>query len=70
MPIVNIHLWADAIEDDLAGLLIAGVTDAVVAAVGEQARESTTVFITGVPRARWGTGGSQSSKLFPIEPER
>ncbi len=67
MPQVTVSLWEDAIDADVAEELISGVTDAVVSAVGEQARATTTVLVVGIPRSRWGIAGSPSSTLFPAE---
>lgn len=42
---------------EIVGRLVAGVTDAVVAAVGESVRAGVTVELVGTPDGRTGVGG-------------
>ncbi len=61
MPIVTIRTWESSLDEASEQQLIAGVTDAVVAALGEELRPHTTVLLEGVPQRRWGSGGVQAS---------
>lgn len=57
-PVVNLNLRAAALEIDGAPeRLIAGITDAVAAALGESVRGEVTVGLTAVPPGRSGVGG-------------
>jgi len=58
-PVVNLNLRAAALEiEGAAERLISEITDAVAAAVGEEARSGVTVGLTAVPPGRSGTGGA------------
>ena len=65
MPVVTVSVWQDMIDDATSAQLISGMTEAVVAAFGEQARTGTTVLVAGVPRSCWGVGGTPASALLP-----
>jgi phenylpyruvate tautomerase PptA (4-oxalocrotonate tautomerase family) len=43
---------------DIVARLVSGVTDAVVAVLGEDVRDGLTVELAGVPAGRTGVGGS------------
>jgi phenylpyruvate tautomerase PptA (4-oxalocrotonate tautomerase family) len=55
-------------EAQLAGrepALISALTDAVVRVYGEWARDLVVVHLDGVPRGRWGIGGSAVDEAAP-----
>jgi 4-oxalocrotonate tautomerase len=57
VPVITVNLWEEALSESTEERVIAGVTDAIVEVLGEQARPFTTVMVVGVPMRRWGTGG-------------
>lgn len=58
-PVVNLNLREAALEiEGAAERLIAEITDAVAAALGEETRSEVTVGLTAVPPGRSGVGGS------------
>lgn len=58
-PVVNLNLREAALElEGAAERLIAEITDAVAAALGEETRSEVTVGLTAVPSGRSGIGGS------------
>lgn len=58
-PVVNLNLREAALElEGAAERLIAEITDAVAAALGEETRSEVTVGLTAVPPGRSGIGGS------------
>lgn len=57
-PVVNLNLREAALEvEGAAERLIAEITDAVAAALGEETRSGVTVGLTAVPPGRSGVGG-------------
>jgi len=62
MPVVIIEMWAGRTEEQKAAI-IKGVTKAFEE-VGVKP-EHVYVIIHDVPKADWGIGGDQASKLFP-----
>ena len=62
------HLTARVPEVKLAGnepALITALTDAVVAVYGEWARDIVVVRLDGIPRGRWGIGGTAAEDAAP-----
>jgi phenylpyruvate tautomerase PptA (4-oxalocrotonate tautomerase family) len=62
------HLTARMPETLLGGhepALIAALTDAVVGVYGEWARSRVVVQLDGVPRGRWGVGGTAVDDAGP-----
>jgi phenylpyruvate tautomerase PptA (4-oxalocrotonate tautomerase family) len=62
------HLTARVPEAQLAGnepALITALTDAVVAVYGEWARDIVVVRLDGIPRGRWGIGGTAAEDAAP-----
>jgi len=58
-PVVHLNLREAALRVDGAPeRLIAGITDAVAGALGEEVRGEVTVGLTGVPPGRSGVGGT------------
>jgi 4-oxalocrotonate tautomerase len=58
MPIIEVKAFAQRFEDpEQAEKLIASLTDAFCAVVGEAARAETWVLLSGYPAANWGFGG-------------
>jgi len=47
--------------DEIAARLVAGLTDAVVSVLGEQARGGTSVELAATPAGRTGVGGTISA---------
>src|SRR5262245_18284499 len=62
------HLTVHVLEDQLSGReerLIGALTEAVVTAYGEWAREIAVVRLVGVPAGRWGVGGRPVADVAP-----
>jgi len=57
MPVVQVNLWEEVLDENTEPQVIAAVTDAICSVVGERARPFTTVMVVGVPQRRWATGG-------------
>jgi 4-oxalocrotonate tautomerase len=68
MPVVTVRTWESSLDEASEERLIAAITDAVTAVLGEGLREHTTVLLEGVPERRWGSGGVQAS-AFASPPE-
>ncbi|MFC0843100.1 MULTISPECIES: tautomerase family protein [Streptomyces] len=60
-PIVTLHMRERGLaapgRAEIPALLIGAITDAVCAALGEDARKHVTVLIVGIPTGRSGVGG-------------
>lgn len=58
MPLVNVKVFEDRLDDEaFAGRLTSALTEAVVAVCGEASRGNTWVVVEGVPRSQWSFGG-------------
>lgn len=58
MPYIEVKAVDRRFEDpEVAGRLIAALTDAACTVFGEEARGSIWVVVEGVPASRWGVGG-------------
>lgn len=58
MPLIEVKAFERRFEDpEAAERLIAGLTDALCEALGEEVREETWVVLEGVDPARWGFAG-------------
>ncbi|MFD5751119.1 4-oxalocrotonate tautomerase family protein [Streptomyces sp. NPDC127033] len=57
MPLIDVTLYADRLDGRTESELIARLTDAAAAVLGENAREHTWVVLHPVPRERWGIAG-------------
>ncbi|HZO36590.1 MAG TPA: hypothetical protein VFB41_06900 [Solirubrobacteraceae bacterium] len=57
MPVVQVNMWEEVLNETTEPALIAALTDAICSVVGERARPFTTVMVNGVPQRRWATGG-------------
>lgn len=66
MPHFNVHMFEESLDGVVEGATIRALTDAVVAVYGERARPLAVVEILGVPRSRWGIGGSPAPDHRPI----
>ena len=63
MPVVEVKLYEERMDQETVKKLIEKVTDAVVECTSEQLREHTWVIVTGPAARHWGHGG----KPGPIE---
>ncbi|WP_436775936.1 tautomerase family protein [Yinghuangia sp. YIM S09857] len=59
MPFVEVKLYEERLTPETEQALVSGITEAVVAALGENARAQTWVLLSGTPAARWGIGGQR-----------
>lgn len=66
MPHFNVRIREEELDGRVEPALIRALTDAVVAVYGERARELVVVGISGVPGARWGSGGVVATDNAPI----
>ncbi len=57
MPLIDVTLYEDRLDERTRTELIARLTDAAVDVFGEAVREQTWVVLSGVPRERWGIAG-------------
>lgn len=57
MPFIEVKLYEERLTPETEQALITGITEAVVAALGESVREQTWVMLGGAPAARWGVAG-------------
>ena len=64
MPIVEIDVWKENIDDEKKEKLIKEVSKDVSEILGAPI-EVVEVIINEVPKANWGKGGIQSSKWTP-----
>jgi phenylpyruvate tautomerase PptA (4-oxalocrotonate tautomerase family) len=70
VPVITVNLWEETLSESTEERVIAAVTDAIVAVLGEQARPFTTVMIVGVPMQRWSTGGIVARELEDLPRRR
>lgn len=60
MPLVNVKVFADRLDDDtFSEQLTRAITEAVVGVCGEGSRDATWVMVEGVPRSQWSFGGER-----------
>ncbi|MCF3123116.1 MULTISPECIES: tautomerase family protein [Streptomyces] len=57
MPLIDVTIYEDRLDQKSRDELITRLTDAAVAVFGEDIREHTWVVLKGVPRERWGIAG-------------
>jgi phenylpyruvate tautomerase PptA (4-oxalocrotonate tautomerase family) len=58
MPIIEVKAFERRLEDpEAAERVIAGLTDALCEALGEEVRAETWVLLEGVAPSRWGFAG-------------
>jgi phenylpyruvate tautomerase PptA (4-oxalocrotonate tautomerase family) len=65
MPHFNVHMIEEALDGDVERATIGALTEAVVEVYGERARPLAVVEIIGVPRQRWGVGGTPAAEHHP-----
>ena len=64
MPIVEINLWKENVDDAKKEKLIKEISKAVSEILGAPIN-AVEVIIKEVPKANWGKGGIQASKRKP-----
>lgn len=64
MPIVEIHVWKENIDDAKKEKLIKEVSKDVSEILGAPIN-AVEVIISEVPKANWGKGGIQASRWTP-----
>ena len=64
MPIVEIHLWKENIDDEKKERLIREVSKSVSEILGAPIH-AVEMIINEVPKANWGKGGMPASKWTP-----
>ena len=64
MPIVEIHLWKESVNNEKSEKLIREVSKSVSEITGAPL-EAVEVLIHEVPLANWGKGGAQATKWAP-----
>ena len=64
MPIVEINLWKENVDDAKKEKLIKEISNAVSEILGAPIN-AVEVIINEVPKANWGKGGIQASKWKP-----
>ena len=57
MPYIEVKLFDHRLEDGVAAHLVAGITDALCDACGEEVRDRTEVVIQGISPSMWGFAG-------------
>jgi 4-oxalocrotonate tautomerase len=57
MPLVEVNLVEGAVTDEERSKLIAGITDATEAVLGQAVRQYTWVVVHDVKSGAWGMGG-------------
>ncbi|MFG2993531.1 4-oxalocrotonate tautomerase family protein [Streptomyces sp. NPDC048257] len=57
MPLIDVKLYQDRLDERTRAELIGRLTDAAAAVLGDEVREHTWVVLTGVPRQSWGIAG-------------
>ncbi|MFF3767060.1 4-oxalocrotonate tautomerase family protein [Streptomyces sp. NPDC001922] len=57
MPLIDVTIYEDRLDENTRGELIARLTEAAVSVYGESIREHTWVVLKGVPRELWGIAG-------------
>lgn len=57
MPLVTVKVFEQEFTTEEKGRIIASVTDAIAASVGEFARPATWVLVEEVKSGDWGAGG-------------
>lgn len=65
MPHFNVHMFEEALDGEVEPATIRALTDALVEVYGERARELAVVEILGIPRHRWGIGGTPAVEHRP-----
>ena len=66
MPVVNVQMWEEVLDAEREAQVIAGITDVLAGAFGEQIREFVVVIVHGVPQHRWGNAGVPASVTRPV----
>jgi phenylpyruvate tautomerase PptA (4-oxalocrotonate tautomerase family) len=67
MPHFSMHVQEEALDGAVEGALILALTEAVVRVYGERARPLAVVELFGVPRERWGAGGTVAPEgVWPV----
>ena len=66
MPHFNVQVFEEVLDGQVEQKIIRALTEAVVKVFGERARSIAAVQITGIPRSRWGVGGSVAKEIAPI----
>jgi 4-oxalocrotonate tautomerase len=58
MPLIQVKVYEQRLNDETTRALIAKLTDAFIEAVDDESvRDYTEVIVEGVARERWGVGG-------------
>ena len=65
MPHFNVHMFEEALDGEVEPATIRALTDAMVEVYGERARELVVGEIFGIPRHRWGIGGTPATEHRP-----
>jgi phenylpyruvate tautomerase PptA (4-oxalocrotonate tautomerase family) len=65
VPHFNVHMFEEALDGEVEPATIRALTDALVEVYGERARELAVVEILGIPRHRWGIGGTPAVEHRP-----
>ena len=65
MPHFNVHMFEEALDSEVERATIRALTDALVEVYGERVRELAVVEIIGIPRHRWGIGGTPATEHRP-----
>jgi phenylpyruvate tautomerase PptA (4-oxalocrotonate tautomerase family) len=65
VPHFNVHMFEEALDGEVEPATIRALTDALVEVYGERARELAVVEIFGIPRHRWGIGGTPAVEHRP-----
>jgi len=61
MPHFTVHLNEEDLDGKAEPRLIRALTDAVAAVLGGWAREAADIMLFGIPRHRWGVGGTPAA---------
>lgn len=57
MPLVQVHVFKDELNQEQSEALISKITDAVTEVTSEKLRDVTWVMIKEVESGHWGVGG-------------
>jgi 4-oxalocrotonate tautomerase len=61
MPLVEVSLYDQRVNEETSRKLIEKITDAVVECTTEEIRPEVWVVVKGVPASQWGIGGKPSA---------
>jgi 4-oxalocrotonate tautomerase family enzyme len=61
MPLVQVKLFENELDDEVVERLIENITDAVCKSTREALRPAVWVLVEGIPAHSWGLGGKPAA---------